>query len=156
MWACGDVIDRVQLTPVALAEGMALARALFGQGVSPPEIDYDTIPTAVFSRPPVGTVGLTETMAREQGIEIDVYRSSFRPMKHTLSGRDERALMKLIVARETGRVLGCHIVADEAGEILQGFAVAVKHGMTKAQLDSTIGIHPTAAEELVTLRRPVT
>jgi glutathione reductase (NADPH) len=155
IWACGDVINRIQLTPVALAEGMALAHALFGEGSSPPDIDYTTIPTAVFSRPPVGTVGLTEAAARERGAEVDVYRSTFRPMKHTLSGRDERALMKLIVDRETDRVLGCHVVADEAGEILQGIAVAVRQGITKRELDRTIGIHPTAAEELVTMRTPV-
>jgi len=155
IWACGDVINRIQLTPVALAEGMSLAHALFGEGSSPPDIDYTTIPTAVFSRPPVGTVGLTEAAARERGAEVDVYRSTFRPMKHTLSGRDERALMKLIVDRETDRVLGCHVVADEAGEILQGIAVAVRQGITKRELDRTIGIHPTAAEELVTMRTPV-
>ena len=154
IYACGDVIGRFPLTPVALAEGMQIAKNLFG-GKEPRTVDYDTIPTAVFSDPNVGTVGLTETQARRQHKRVDIYKSTFKPMKHTLSGRDERTLMKLIVDRDSDRVLGCHMVGDEAGEIIQGLAVALKAGATKAIFDATIGIHPTAAEEFVTMRTPV-
>ena len=153
IYAIGDVIDRLQLTPVALAEGMALAKTLYGG--TPTNVDYDAIPTAVFSTPNVGTVGLTEDAAWHRGHECTIFRSVFTPMKHTLSGRHEKTMMKLVVCAETDRVLGVHMVGPDAGEIIQGFAVALKCGATKAQLDSTIGIHPTAAEELVTMRTPV-
>jgi glutathione reductase (NADPH) len=153
LYAIGDCIDRVQLTPVALAEGMALSRTLFAG--EPTSVDYTDIPTAVFSQPNVGTVGLTETAARDALAHVEVYRSSFRPLKHTLSGRDERTMMKLVVDGDSGRVVGTHMVGAEAGEIIQGLAVALKCNATKAQLDATIGIHPTAAEEFVTMRTPV-
>jgi glutathione reductase (NADPH) len=147
--AVGDVTDRVNLTPVALAEGMALANTLFTG--TPTVVDYENIPSAVFSQPPVGTVGLTEEAARRR-TDVDIYLSRFRPMKHTLSGRDELTLMKIIVDRKTDRVLGCHMVGLDAPEIIQGIAIALKCGATKAQFDATIGIHPTAAEEFVTMR----
>jgi glutathione reductase (NADPH) len=153
IYAIGDVIDRVQLTPVAIAEGMALARALFG--AEPVRLDYSDVPTAVFSQPSIGTVGLTEASARERHGKVDVYVSTFRPMKHTLSGRDETSLMKLIVDPASDRVVGCHIVGPDAGEIIQGIGIALKCGATKAQFDATIGIHPTTAEELVTMREKV-
>ena len=148
--AIGDVIDRVQLTPVAIAEGMALARTLF-KG-EPAALDYANIPTAVFSHPHVGTVGLTEAEARARHKAVTVYRTRFRPLKATLSGAGERVFMKLVVDRDSDRVLGAHMVGAEAGEIIQGLAVALNCGATKAQFDATIGIHPTTAEEFVTLR----
>lgn len=148
--AIGDVIDRVQLTPVAIAEGMALARALFKN--DPARLDYANIPTAVFSHPHIGSVGLTEAEARATHGAVDVYRSRFRPLKATLSGSKERVFMKLVVARNSDRVLGAHMVGAEAGEIIQGLAVALNCGATKAQFDATLGIHPTTAEEFVTLR----
>lgn len=151
--AIGDVTDRVQLTPVALAEGTWVARKYFGKQ-SPPPIAYDLIPSAVFTQPNVGTVGLTEEDARRSH-DVAVYRSTFKPMRHTLSGRDERTMMKLVVDRGSDRVLGVHVVGPDAGEIVQGFAVALSCGATKSDLDATIGIHPTAAEELVTMRTPV-
>ena len=150
IWAVGDVIDRVALTPVALAEGMLVAQQLFG--AEPRAVDYDLIPSAVFSNPPIGTVGLSEEEARATVGAVDVFRTTFTPMKHTMTGRDERTLMKIVVDRATDRVLGLHVVGPEAGEIIQGFAVALRCGATKAQLDSTLGIHPTLAEELVTMR----
>lgn len=153
IYAIGDVIDRVQLTPVALAEGMALVRHLYQQGNA--QVDYDLIPTAVFCQPNIGTVGLSEEQAREQGIDIDIYRSEFRAMKHTMSGNTERTLMKMIVDKATDKVLGVHMVGPDAGEIIQGMGVALKAGATKAVFDATIGIHPTAAEEFVTMREPV-
>lgn len=151
--ALGDVIGTPQLTPVALAQGMVLSRRLFGDGQG--EMDYNCIPTAVFCQPNIGTVGLTEEEAREAGHTVSIYRSEFRPMKHTLSGREERCLMKLVVDAGTDRVLGAHMVGPDAGEITQGLAVAIKAGATKAQFDSTLGIHPTSAEEFVTMREPV-
>jgi len=151
--AIGDVIHRVQLTPVALAEGMAVADRLFGTGER--RVDYRYVPTAVFSHPNVGTVGLSEAQARQQSTDIDIYQTDFKPLKHTLSGSDERTFMKLVVDRATDRVLGVHMVGPEAGEIIQGFAVALNCGATKKQFDTTIGIHPTAAEEFVTMREPV-
>ncbi|WP_349343225.1 glutathione-disulfide reductase [Marinobacter sp. MMG032] len=151
--ALGDVIGTPQLTPVALAQGMVLSRRLFGDGKG--DMDYFAIPTAVFCQPNIGTVGLTEEEAREAGHRLRIYRSEFRPMKYTLSGRDERSLMKLVVDDETDRVLGAHMVGPDAGEITQGLAVAIKAGATKAQFDSTLGIHPTSAEEFVTMREPV-
>lgn len=151
--AIGDVIGRVQLTPVALAEGMAVARRLFRPEEYRP-VDYTLIPTAVFSLPNIATVGLTEQQALEQGHRLKVFESRFRPMKLTLGGGEERTLMKLVVDADSDRVLGCHMVGPEAGEIVQGLAVAMKAGATKAVFDDTIGIHPTAAEEFVTLRTP--
>ena len=152
IYAIGDVIDRVQLTPVALAEGMYLANYFFSDTSVLP-VDYSNIPTAVFCQPNIGTVGLTEEEAKREFGEIDVYISSFKPMKHTMSGRDERSMMKLVVDKASDRVVGAHMVGPEAGEIIQGIAVAIKVGATKAQFDSTIGIHPTAAEEFVTMRQ---
>ena len=150
IYAIGDAIDRLQLTPVALAEGMVLAHNLFGS-VSR-RMDYEQVPTAVFSHPNIATVGLGEEQALARGIVIDVYIAHFRPLKATLSGSPERVFMKLVVERATDRVLGAHMVGAEAGEIIQGFAVALKCGATKAQFDATIGIHPTGAEEFVTMR----
>ncbi|MGR4971611.1 glutathione-disulfide reductase [Pseudomonas sp. LARHCG127] len=151
--AIGDVIGRVQLTPVALAEGMAVARRLFK-----PEqyrlVDYRMIPTAVFSLPNIGTVGLTEEQAREEGHEVQIFESRFRPMKLTLTDCQERTLMKLVVDANTDKVLGCHMVGPDAGEIVQGLAIALKAGATKRDFDETIGVHPTAAEEFVTMRTP--
>jgi glutathione reductase (NADPH) len=151
--ALGDVIDRVQLTPVALAEAMALVDHLFGSGRR--RMDYENIPTAVFTHPNIGTVGLTEGEARERYGRLRIYRTDFKPLQHTLSGASERTLMKLVVDDASDRVVGVHMVGAEAGEIVQGFAVALKAGATKAVFDATIGIHPTAAEEFVTLREPV-
>ena len=153
IYAIGDVTDRIQLTPVAIQEGHALADALFNP--SGKAVGYDYVPSAVFSNPEIGTVGFTEAEAREKFGALDIYRSTFRPMKHTLSGRDEHGLMKLVVVRETQKVVGLHIVGPSAGEMTQGFAVAIKMGATKQDFDATIGIHPTAAEELVTMREPV-
>ena len=152
VYAVGDVIDRMALTPIALAEGMILARRLFGS--TDREMTYENVPTAVFSQPNVGTVGLGEDAARAQFPVVEVYASSFRPMKHTMSGRREKTFMKLVVDGESQRVLGCHMVGPDAGEIIQGFAVALNCGATKTQFDQTIGIHPTAAEEFVTMRTP--
>jgi glutathione reductase (NADPH) len=151
--AVGDVIDRVQLTPVALAEAMVVVDRLFGSGAR--RIDYENIPTAVFTHPNIGTVGLTEAQARSRFGRVRIYRTDFKPLKHTLSGSAERTLMKLVVDEASDRVLGVHMVGAEAGEIVQGFAVALKAGATKAVFDATIGIHPTAAEEFVTMREPV-
>jgi len=154
VYALGDCIGRMQLTPVALAEGMTLARRLFG-GQPDASVDYDLVPTAVFATPEVATVGLTEEAAWHRGERPKIFRSTFRPMKHTLSGQPYRMMMKLVVCETSDRVLGVHVVGPDAGEIVQGFAVALRVGATKAQLDATIGIHPTAAEELVTMRTPV-
>ncbi|WP_101048563.1 glutathione-disulfide reductase [Macromonas nakdongensis] len=158
VYALGDVTARVQLTPVALGEAMQLVDHLFGPaaGKPPRDMSYDLIPTAVFTHPNVGTVGLTEAQARAQFGQVSVFRSEFRALKHTLSGSPERTLMKLLVDRASDRVVGLHMVGAEAGEIVQGFAVAMKAGATKAVFDSTLGIHPTAAEEFVTMREPVT
>ena len=153
VWALGDVTDRVKLTPVALAEAMVFARNLFKGDVGP--MHYRNIPSAVFSQPPVGTVGYTEEAAREACGEVDIYRADFTPLKHTLSGRDEKTMMKLIVERAGQRVVGCHMVGADAGEIVQGMAVALNCNATKADFDRTVGIHPTAAEEFVTMREPV-
>jgi glutathione reductase (NADPH) len=150
IYAVGDCTDRMQLTPVAIAEGQAVAETLFHGNPQTP--DYENVPTAVFSQPPIGTVGLTEAEARERYRAVDVYKSTFRPLKHTVSGREEHSCMKLVVDRETDRVLGCHVVGTDAGEIVQGLAIALKCGATKAQFDATVGIHPTAAEEFVTMR----
>ena len=149
--AVGDVIGRVQLTPVALAEGMAVARRLFKPEQYRP-VDYRHIPTAVFSLPNIGTVGLTEEEARKDGFDVQVFESTFRPMKLTLTDNQERTLMKLVVDKKTDRVLGCHMVGPDAGEIVQSLAIALKAGATKQIFDDTIGVHPTAAEEFVTMR----
>ncbi len=151
--AVGDVTARVQLTPVALAEAMVLVDHLFGSGHR--ALDYELIPSAVFTHPSIGTVGLTEAQARERLGAVRIYRSEFRALRHTLSGSSERTLMKLVVADASDRVVGLHMVGADAGEIVQGFAVAMKAGATKAQFDSTLGIHPTVAEEFVTMRTPV-
>jgi glutathione reductase (NADPH) len=149
IFAVGDCTDRIQLTPVAIAEGRAFAETFFNG--NPITMDYDCIASAVFSQPPVATVGLSEEVARRRGA-IDVYTSRFKPLKHTLTGRNEMTLMKLVVDRETRRVLGCHMVGPDAPEIIQGIAIALKCGATKEQFDATVGIHPTAAEEFVTMR----
>jgi glutathione reductase (NADPH) len=153
IYAVGDCTDRRMLTPVALAEGKAVAETLFNNRPTKP--NYANVPTAIFSMPNVGTVGLTEAEARQQYPAVDVYKTVFRPLKHTLSGSPEQTMMKLVVDRDTDRVLGCHMVGAEAGEIVQGLAVALNCGATKAQFDATIGIHPTAAEEFVTMREKV-
>ncbi|RMP81506.1 Glutathione reductase [Pseudomonas viridiflava] len=152
--AIGDVIGGVQLTPVALAEGMAVARRLFKPEQYRP-VDYNHIPTAVFSLPNIGTVGLTEEDAIKAGHDVQVFESRFRPMKLTLTDDQERTLMKLVVDAKTDRVLGCHMVGPDAGEIVQSLAIAIKAGATKQVFDDTIGVHPTAAEEFVTMRTPV-
>lgn len=153
IYAVGDVTDRIALTPVALMEGHAFADTQYG-GMDRP-VEHANTPAAVFSQPPVGTVGLSEEQARAAGHHIRIFRSSFTPMKYTLSGRSEKALMKLVVDADNDRVLGCHVVGPDAPEMVQGFAVAVRAGLSKADFDRTIGIHPTSAEELVTLRQPV-
>ncbi|MGH7879548.1 MAG: FAD-dependent oxidoreductase, partial [Candidatus Binataceae bacterium] len=150
IYAIGDLTNRKNLTPVAIAEGHAVADSLFGG--RPRAIDFNNVPSAVFSQPPIATVGLTEAQARVRFGAVDIYKSAFKPLKHTLSGRDERALMKLVVERAGGRVVGAHMLGPDAGEIIQGLAIALKCGATKAQFDATIGIHPTAAEEFVTMR----
>jgi len=152
IYAVGDVTDRVQLTPVALAEGMYLAHHLYGAGGNP--VRYDAIPTAVFTQPPVGTVGLTEQEARAKGFRLRIFKSAFAPMQYSFSAAKERTLMKLVVDADSDRVLGAHMVGPEAGEIIQGIGIAVGMGATKAQFDQTIGIHPTSAEEFVTMRTP--
>jgi glutathione reductase (NADPH) len=150
IYAVGDVTNRKNLTPVAIAEGHAVAELLFGSRSR--TTDHDNVPSAVFSQPPIGTVGLTESEGRARYGTVEIYKSVFRPLKHTLSGRDERALMKLVVEPKSGRVIGAHMLGPEAGEIIQGLAIALKCGATKAQFDATIGVHPTAAEEFVTMR----
>jgi glutathione reductase (NADPH) len=154
IYAVGDVTSRVQLTPVALGEAMVVVDQLFGPaaGKAPRDMSYEFIPTAVFTHPNIGTVGFSEEKARDTFGAITVFRSEFRALKHTLSGSSERTLMKLIVDTASDRVVGLHMVGPDAGEIVQGFAVAMKAGATKAMFDSTIGIHPTAAEEFVTMR----
>ncbi len=153
IFAVGDVIDRVQLTPVALAEAMALVDDLFGG--SERTVDYMHIPTAVFTHPSIGTIGFSERDARARFEKIRVYRSEFKALRHTLSKSSERTLMKLVVDDANDRVVGLHMVGADAGETIQGFAVAMKAGATKAVFDATLGIHPTAAEEFVTMRTPV-
>jgi glutathione reductase (NADPH) len=152
IYAIGDVTHRTNLTPVAIREGHAFADSVFGKRQI--EVDHANIPTAVFSQPEVGTVGLTETQARAQFSHVDIYKTDFRPIKSTMSGRDTRILMKLVVDGTTDRVVGCHIVGDTAAEIVQAIAVAVKMKATKADFDATMALHPTAAEELVTMRTP--
>lgn len=154
VYALGDVTNRVNLTPVATAEGMALVNKLYANKTG--KVDYENIPTAVFSQPNIATVGLNEAEARAKHPgDIDIYKSVFKPMKNTLAGINEKTLMKMIVVRSSDKVVGMHMVGPDAGEIIQGMAVAIRAGATKAVFDSTIGIHPTAAEEFVTMRKPV-
>ena len=150
IYAGGDVTNRANLTPVAIREGHAFADTVFGG--KDVKVDHSLIPTAVFSQPEIGTVGLTEAQAREQVRAVDIYKTSFRPMKHTLSGRDERMLMKLVVDGETDRVLGCHICGPDAGEMAQLLGISLRLGAKKSDFDATMAVHPTAAEELVTMR----
>jgi glutathione reductase (NADPH) len=152
IYAIGDVTHRLNLTPVAIREGHAFADTLFGKRTV--EVDHADIATAVFCQPEVGTVGLTEAEARAQFSHIDIYKATFRPMKATLSGRDTRILMKLVVDATSDRVVGCHIVGDGAAEMVQVLGIAVKMKATKADFDATMALHPTAAEELVTMRTP--
>jgi glutathione reductase (NADPH) len=153
IYAVGDVTNRINLTPVALMEGECFARSVYANQPSP--VDHQCVASAVFSQPPVGTVGLSEEQARDSYANIEVYRSGFTPLKHTLTGRFEKSMMKLIVDADSRRVIGLHMVGSDAAELVQGFAVAIKMGATKEQFDETIGIHPTAAEEFVTMRDPV-
>jgi len=152
VFALGDVINRMQLTPVALAEAMVFVNNQFQSELPAKQMDYTNIPTAVFCHPNIATVGMTEEEAREAFDTVEIYSASFRPMKHTLSGSDERHLMKLVVDAGTRKVVGAHMVGTDAGEVLQGIAVAIKAGATKEVFDSTVGIHPTGAEEFVTMR----
>jgi len=154
IYAIGDVTDRLNLTPVAIGEGHALADALFNP--SGRSVSYENVPTTVFSQPNLGTVGLPEAEARKKHGDVEIYRATFRPMKNTMSGSAEQTMMKLVVAKSSQKVMGLHMVGPDAGEIVQGFAVAIKMGATKKDFDSTVGIHPTAAEELVTMRTPAT
>jgi glutathione reductase (NADPH) len=153
IYAIGDATDRLNLTPVAIAEGRAIAETLYNN--NPMKVSHENVATAVFSQPPIGTVGLTEREARRRGHKLDIYRARFRPMKNTLSGRDERTMMKLVVDRPTQKVLGIHMVGVDAPEIVQCLAVAVICGATKQQFDATMAVHPTAAEEFVTMRDKV-
>ncbi len=150
IYAIGDVTDRVNLTPVAIREGHAFADSVFGN--KPTLVDHELVPTAVFSTPEVGTVGLAEHIARERYAKLDIYKARFKPLKHTLSGRDERMLMKLVVDGESDRVLGCHVLGADAAEIVQVAAIALRLKATKADFDATMALHPTVAEELVTMR----
>lgn len=154
IYAVGDVIDRVALTPVALAEGMCVANRLFNDNSY--DVDYDYIPSAVFSQPSIGTVGLTEEQANERyPNDVAIFEAKFKPMKFSMGGSEERTMMKLVVQKSSDKVVGAHMVGPDAGEIIQGIAVAMKAGATKATFDQTIGIHPTSAEEFVTMREPV-
>jgi glutathione reductase (NADPH) len=150
IYAVGDVTDRVNLTPVAIREGHAFADTVFGD--KPTEVDHTNVPTAVFSEPEVGVIGLTEARAVEKLGKVDVYKTSFRPLKATLSGRDTRVFMKLVVDGNSDRIVGCHIIGPDAAELIQVVGIAVTMGATKADFDATMAVHPTAAEELVTLR----
>ncbi|MDY6982168.1 MAG: glutathione-disulfide reductase [Pseudomonadota bacterium] len=152
IYALGDVVGRLTLTPVALAEGMMLADHLFGDGKR--AVSYDNVATAIFSHPNIATVGLSEPDAAEQYPELAIFESDFRALRHTLSGRDERTYMKVVVDSASDRVVGMHMMGPDAGEVIQGFAAAMNCGLTKAQLDGTLGIHPTMAEEFVTMRTP--
>lgn len=153
IFALGDVTDRIQLTPVAIAEAMVFAKTQFLDQSD--TMNYENVASAVFSQPPMATVGLTEAEAREQFDAIEIYRTSFRALKHTLSGNEEKTMMKLIVDKATDRVVGVHMLGADAPEIVQGIAIALKAGATKAVFDATVGIHPTTAEEFVTMREPV-
>jgi glutathione reductase (NADPH) len=153
IYAIGDVTSRLNLTPVAIHDAVCFARTVFGHKPTPP--DHNLVATAVFSQPEIGAVGLTEEQAHARGFTVELYKTNYRPLRHALSGRPERALMKLVVDAKTDRVLGCHIFADEAAELVQLVAVAMKMGATKAQFDAAVAVHPTAAEELVTMRNQV-
>jgi glutathione reductase (NADPH) len=150
IYAVGDVTNRINLTPVAIREGHAFADTVYGGKPTP--VDHSNVPTAVFSDPELGVIGLTETQARERLNKVDIYKTSFRPMKATLSGRDTRVFMKLVVDGITDQVVGCHIAGPDAGELIQVIGIAVKMRATKADFDATMAVHPTAAEELVTMR----
>ena len=150
IYAVGDVTNRVNLTPVAIREGHAFADTVFGN--KPTRVDHTDVPTAVFSEPEVGVIGLTEAEACERLAKVDIYKTSFRPMKMSLAGRDTRAFFKLVVDGTTDQVVGCHIVGPDAGELIQVIGIAVKMKATKADFDAVMAVHPTAAEELVTLR----
>jgi len=150
IFAVGDVTNRINLTPVAIREGHAFADTVFGG--KDVRVDHALVPTAVFSQPEIGTVGFTEAQARAAHVNLDIYRSSFRPMKHTLSGSDEKMFMKLLVDADTDKVVGCHILGPDSGEMAQILGIALKMGATKADFDATMAVHPTAAEELVTMR----
>ena len=152
IWAIGDVTDRMQLTPVAIHEAMCFYETEFRGNPTRP--DYGTIPTAVFSQPEIGTVGLAEDAARASHANLDIYRSTFRPMKHTLSGRAEKMLMKLVVDADSDRILGAHVLGEGAGEMAQLLGISLKMGATKADFDATMAVHPTSAEELVTMAEP--
>lgn len=152
IYAIGDVTNRLNLTPVATAQGHALADTLYGKG--PRQVSLDNVPTAVFSQPPIATVGLTEAEAQDAGLIIDVYEARFGAMKNTISGRQEKTLMKLLVERQSDKVVGAHMMGPDAAEIMQGIGIAIKAGARKADFDATIGIHPSAAEEFVTMRQP--
>jgi len=152
IYAIGDITGGMELTPVALADGMAFAKTQFNN--EPTTVDYNTVPTAVFCQPNIGTCGYTEAEAKELFGNIEVFESSFRAMKHTIGGREEKTYMKMIVDRSCDRVVGIHMLGEDSGEIIQGMAIAMKAGATKAVFDSTIGIHPTSAEEFVTMRSP--
>ncbi len=151
IYAVGDVTDRVNLTPVAIREGMAFVETVFKGNPTKP--DHELIPTAIFTQPEIGTVGMSEEEAREQG-KIEVYCSSFRPMQTLFAGREDRVLMKLIICAETRKVLGCHIVAPGAGEMIQLAGIAIKMGATKEDFDRTVAVHPTMSEEIVTMKVP--
>jgi glutathione reductase (NADPH) len=153
IFAVGDVTDRVNLTPVAIHEAVCLIETLFKD--NPMRPDHADIPTAVFTQPPVGTVGLTEAQAREKFGSVDIYRARFRPLKHTISGRNERVLIKLLVDPAADRVVGAHMVGLDAGEVIQALGIAVKAGLTKAQFDATMAVHPTTSEELVLMYEKV-
>jgi glutathione reductase (NADPH) len=150
IYAVGDVTNRINLTPVAIREGHAFADTVFGK--TPTKADHTNVPTAVFSEPEVGVVGMTEAQARARLAKVDIYQARFRPMKATLSGRDTTVLIKIVVDGTTDRVVGCHIVGEGAGEMIQVLGIAVKLGATKADFDATMAVHPTTAEELVTMR----
>jgi glutathione reductase (NADPH) len=150
IYAVGDVTDRLALTPVAIREGHAFADTVFGG--TPTEVDHTNVPTAVFSEPEVGVIGLTEAQARERFHRVDIYKTTFRPMKTAFLGGEARTLMKLVVDGQSGRVAGCHIVGPDAGEMIQLLGIAVKLRATKADFDATMAVHPTASEELVTIR----
>ncbi|XP_020586103.1 glutathione reductase, chloroplastic [Phalaenopsis equestris] len=152
IWAVGDVTDRINLTPVALMEGGAFAKTVFGN--QPVKPDYRAVPSAVFSQPPIGQVGLTEEQAIEEYGDVDIFTANFRPLKTTISGLPDRVLMKIIVCAKSNKVLGVHMCGEDSPEMIQGIAIAVKAGLTKADFDATIGIHPTSAEEFVTMRTP--
>jgi glutathione reductase (NADPH) len=153
IYAVGDVTNQLNLTPVATAKGQALAQRLYGEGTR--RVSLENVATAIFSSPPIGTVGLSEETARERGIPITVFKEKFRPLKHRLSDRDQQTFMKLIVDARDDKVIGCHVIGDDGAEMMQGFAVAITAGATKAMFDETIGIHPTSAEEFLTMRTPV-